>query len=109
MSKTKEKAKVIGRPQTTKLVIKKNSLLFISKTPREIVDLLFDQLQPKMRGGVTDDPQIVRKQRVSAYQQVIQYKKQALAEGKKIGFKGRKILGKTRYSWIHAKKEAVTT
>ena len=98
------KTNPIGRPQTTKLIIKRNSLLFISKTPREIVDLLFDQLQPKMRGGVTDDPSVIRRQKVNAYQQIIQYKKQAKEDGKVgIAFKGRMVNGVLKKSRIHSK------
>jgi hypothetical protein len=101
---TKTKTAAIGRPQTVLPIIKKNSLLFISKTPKEIVDILFSQLQPKMRGGVTDDPKVIRRQKVSAYQQVIQYKKQAKEDGKTgINFKGRVVNGVLKKSWIHSK------
>jgi hypothetical protein len=104
MSKTKTNP--IGRPQTVLPIIRKNSLLFISKTPREIVNLLFSELQPKMRGGVTDDPKVIRRQKVSAYQQVIQYKKQAKEDGKTgIDFKGRIVNGVLKKSWIHVPKK----
>lgn len=99
---TKTKTKVIGRPPTVALIIRKHALLFISKTPNEILDIIFPQLQPKMRGGVTDDPQIIRKQRTSAYQQLIRFKKHAKEDGKRIDFRGRVGHdGVKRTKWIH--------
>lgn len=104
MSKTKTKTNPIGRPESVAPIIRKHALLFISKTPNEILDIIFPQLQPKMRGGVTDDPSVIRRQRVSAYQQIIQYKKQAKEDGKTgINFKGRIVNGVLKKSWIHSK------
>jgi hypothetical protein len=107
MSKTKTKTNPIGRPESVAPIIRKHALLFISKTPNEILDIIFPQLQPKMRGGVTDDPQIIRKQRTSAYQQLIRFKKHAKEDGKKISFRGREIAGVRKFAWIHKEKKKI--
>ena len=101
MSKTK--TAVIGRPQTILPVLRKNSLLFISKTPKELVKILMPQVQAKMRGGVTSDPEVIRRQETSLYQQIIQYKKRAKEDGKSISFKGRMVNGVKKTAWIHSK------
>lgn len=100
---TKTKTNPIGRPQTILPVLRKNSLLFISKTPKELVAILMPQVQAKMRGGLTSDPEVIRRQSVSLYQQIIQFKKRAQADGKKIGFAGRMVNGVKKTAWIHSK------
>ena len=107
MSKTK--TAVIGRPQTVRPEIRKHSLLFISRTPKELVQIILPKVQAKMRGGVTDDPQIIKRQSASLYQQIIQFKKQAKEDNKKIDFRGRMVNGQLKKAWLHSpKKEAIS-
>lgn len=109
MSKAKAKEKVIGRPPTITPILKTHSLLFISKTSHELVDILFPKVQDKMRGGVTDDPIRIKAQKVSLYQSIIRFRKAAAEGNKKIAFRGRKGEdGIVRTRWIHRKPEKVS-
>lgn len=103
MSKTNTKS--VGRPQTVRPIIRKHSLLFISRTPKEITEILFPEAQAKMRDGVTNDPKKIRAQKVSLYQQVLKYKAEALVDGKGINFRGRMVGGVKKMKWIHSKKK----
>lgn len=101
MNKTNTKAKV-GRPETVLPVIRKNSLHFRNLTPMEFTEKFFNEARPLMKNGVDGDE---RKQKNTFYQLSLRYRNQAVKEGKKIGFQGRKVNGETKTAYIHTTKQ----
>ncbi len=98
--------KTRGRPSTIAPIINRNIVHLQHKTPKEFVERIFAEAQPLMKGGVTTDPVIVKAQRTCLYQTVLKEHKKALAKGKKVAFKGRKVDGVIKTKWIHGLKPA---
>ncbi len=96
-----------GRPPVLAPIITKHIVQLRTKTPNEFVEMIFPTAQPLMKGGVTDDPKIVKAQRTCLYQTVLREQRKAVALGKKVAFQGRKVNGEVKTRWIHKAKPVV--
>ena len=101
--------KTRGRPSTIAPIIKRNIIHLAHNTPKEFVERIFGEAQKVMKGGVTDDPVIVKAQRTCLYQTVLKEHKKALGAGKKVAFKGRKVGDTIKFKWVHGLKAAPST
>jgi hypothetical protein len=93
-----------GRPQTIAPLIKKNLVHLRTHTPKEFENRFFSEAQPLLKGGVTDDPNIVAAQKRCFYQTILKEKRRALAAGKKVEFQGRVVAGTKKFGWIRTTK-----
>lgn len=101
--------KTRGRPSTIAPIINRNIVHLTHRTPKEFVEKIFPEAQKVMKGGVTDDPVIIKAQKTCLYQTILKEHRKAIAAGKKVAFKGRVVAGVKKTKWIHATKKEIET
>ena len=89
-----------GRKSIILPTLKKNVLAFLTNTDMELAVKFLPLVQEKMKGGLSTDPTIIKKQITSLHMGIYKFRQKGIAEGKKIAFKGRKVNGVVRTKWL---------
>lgn len=92
-----------GRPSNVKKIILQNSIHMQNKTDKELVSYLLEKTPIRSFMKEADDNIISR----NLYVSVRTARKESLAKGKKVAFKGRKVGTELKMKWLHSPKKKI--